>query len=106
MEFEKHRMDNMCHTAIASCQKMDHPPLGDYPVDANPPGGPLKFYAAMDEKNVDSIKANYGTFNDASIADGGVSGKAAQFDGTKNGFINYPSLTILALHQIFRCLFG
>lgn len=76
---------------INSCQKMEQPPLGDYPVDANPPGGPLKFYAAMDEKNVDSIRANYGTFNDASIVDGGVSGKAAQFDGTKNGYINYPS---------------
>src|SRR3982751_790088 len=76
---------------IASCQKMDKPPFGDYPLDANPPGGPLKFYAAMDEKNVDSIKANYGTFHDASIVDGGVSGKAAQFDGSKNGFINYPS---------------
>jgi len=70
---------------------MDQPPLGDYPVDANPPGGPLKFYAALDEKNVDSIKANYGTFNDASIVDGGVSGKCAQFDGSKNGYINYPS---------------
>jgi hypothetical protein len=73
------------------CQKLDRPVMGDYPPDANPPGGPLKFYAAMDEKNVDSIKANYGTFNDASITDGGVSGKAAQFDGSKNGFINYPS---------------
>jgi hypothetical protein len=76
---------------VTSCQKMDHPPLGDYPKDANAPGGPLKFYAAFDEKNVDSIRANYGTFNDASIADGGVSGKCAQFDGSKNGFINYPS---------------
>ena len=76
---------------IASCQKMDHPPLGDYPKDANPPGGPLKFFAAFDEKNVDSIRANFGTFNDASIVDGGVSGKCVQFDGSKNGFINYPS---------------
>src|SRR6478609_1153680 len=76
---------------LNACQKLEQPPLGDYPVDANPPGGPLKFYAAMDEKNVDSIRANYGTFNDASIVEGGVSGKAAQFDGSKNGFINYPS---------------
>jgi hypothetical protein len=76
---------------INSCQKMDQPPLADYPKDANPPGGPLKFYAALDEKNVDSIRANYGTFNDASIVDGGVSGMCAQFDGSKNGFINYPS---------------
>jgi concanavalin A-like lectin/glucanase superfamily protein len=76
---------------ITSCQKMDRPPLGDYPKDANAPGGPLKFYAALDDKNVDSVRANYGTFNDASIVDGGVSGKCAQFDGSKNGFINYPS---------------
>ncbi len=76
---------------LNSCQKMEQPPFGDYPKDANPPGGPLKFYAAMDEKNVDSIKANYGTFNNASIVDGGASGKCAQFDGSKNGYINYPS---------------
>ncbi|HYJ62922.1 MAG TPA: LamG domain-containing protein [Parafilimonas sp.] len=76
---------------ITSCQKMDRPPLGDYPKDANAPGGPLKFYAAFDEKNVDSVRANFGTFNDASIVDGGVSGKCVQFDGSKNGFINYPS---------------
>jgi hypothetical protein len=76
---------------LNSCQKMEHPPLGDYPTDANPPGGPLKFYAAMDEKNVDSVRANFGTFNNASIVDGGVSGKCAQFDGSQNGYINYPS---------------
>lgn len=76
---------------IASCQKMDRPVMGDYPPDTNPPGGPLKFYAALDEKNADSIRANYGTFNDASIVDGGVSGKSAQFDGSKNGYISYPS---------------
>ncbi len=32
----------------ASCQKLARPVLGDYPKDANPPGGPLKFYAALD----------------------------------------------------------
>ncbi len=76
---------------LNACQKMEQPPLGDYPKDANPPGGPLKFFAAMDEKNVDSIKANYGTFNNASIVAGGVSGMCAQFDGSQNGYINYPS---------------
>ncbi|MBS1747327.1 MAG: LamG domain-containing protein [Bacteroidetes bacterium] len=81
----------MAGLLLNGCQKMSQPPFGDYPVDANPPGGPLKFYAAMDEKNVDSIRANFGTFNDASIVDDGVSGKCAQFDGSKNGFINYPS---------------
>ena len=34
--------------AITSCQKMDKPPLGDYPKDASPPGGPLKFFVAFD----------------------------------------------------------
>lgn len=76
--------------AIAGCQKMDHPSLGDYPKDTNPPGGPLKFYAALDGGNVDSIRANYGTDNDVTFATG-VSGQAAQFDGSKNGYINYPS---------------
>lgn len=77
--------------AIISCQKLDRPVMGDYPPDTNPPGGPLKFYAALDEKNADSIRANYGTFNNASIVDDGVSGKSAQFEGSENGYINYPS---------------
>ena len=47
--------------AIASCQKLTRPALGDYPKDSNPPGGPLKFYAAMDGSSVDSIRANFGT---------------------------------------------
>jgi hypothetical protein len=33
---------------LGACQKMDRPALGDYPKDANPPGGPLKFYTAFD----------------------------------------------------------
>jgi hypothetical protein len=90
---------------LNSCQKMEHPPLGDYPTDAHPPGGPLKFYAAMDEKNVDSIRANFGTFNDASIVDGGVSGKCAQFDGSKNGFINYPTANDFGLSTSFSISF-
>jgi hypothetical protein len=76
---------------VGSCQKLTHPPLGDYPKDANPPGGPLKFYAAMDGSNVDSIRANFGVDNNVTYAGAGVSGKAAQFDGTKNGFIAWPS---------------
>ena len=32
-----------------SCQKLSKPALDpNYPKDINPPGGPLKFYAAMD----------------------------------------------------------
>jgi len=75
--------------AIASCQKLTRPALGDYPKDSNPPGGPLKFYAAMDGSSVDSIRANFGTDHDVTYVPG-VSGMAAQFDGSKNGYIDYP----------------
>ncbi len=75
---------------ISSCQKLVHPVLGNYPKDANPPGGPLKFYAAMDGSDVDSIRANFGVDNNVSYVPG-VSGMAAQFDGSKNGYISYPS---------------
>jgi len=76
---------------FAACKKLDRPALGNFPQDTNPPGGPLKFYAAMDGTNVDSIRANFGVNNDASFVDGGVSGKAVQLDGSKNGFVSYPS---------------
>ncbi len=86
---------------LNSCQKFSQPPLGDYPKDANPPGGPLKFNAAYDGSNVDSIRANYGTNNNDSIVDGGVSGKCIQFDGTQNGFLNYPSANDFAKSTSF-----
>jgi len=35
---------------------MDHPVLGDYPQDANPAGGPLKFYVAFDGTSDDVLK--------------------------------------------------
>ena len=73
---------------ITGCQKMSQPPLGDYPQDANPPGGPLKFFAAYDGGSVDSIRANYGVDNDVAFADG-VSGKA--LDASSNGYVVYPS---------------
>ncbi len=68
----------------AGCQKMNRPALGDYPKDANPPGGPLKFYVAFDgttadplRNAVDSVRANFPSDNPfTSIA--GISGKAAQ----------------------------
>ncbi len=79
---------------IASCQKMDRPPLGDYPQDSNPPGGPLKFYAAFDGTTanpqmnaVDSIRANFPADNPLATVDG-VSGKAIQ--GATDKAINYP----------------
>lgn len=74
---------------MIGCQKLDRPALGAYPQDANPPGGPLKFYAAFDGttsnplmNGVDSIRANFPSDNPfTQIA--GISGKAVQGDGTK-----------------------
>lgn len=79
----------------AGCKKLDRPALGDYPKDANPPGGPLKFYVAFDGTTnnplmnaVDSIRANFPSSNPlASVA--GVSGKAVQ--GVIDKAIKYPS---------------
>ena len=81
--------------SITACKKLDRPKLGDYPKDASPPGGPLKFYAAFDGTTsnplmnaVDSIRANFPSVNPlASVA--GVSGKAVQGNGTSA--IKYPS---------------
>ena len=74
---------------MTGCQKMSRPPLGDYPKDANPPGGPLKFYAAFDgttndalRNAVDSTRANFPTDNPLVTTDG-VSGKAMQGDIAK-----------------------
>ncbi len=78
-----------------SCQKMDRPALGNYPKDANPPGGPLKFYAAFDGTTtnvlmnaVDSIRANFPSNNPFTPIDG-VNGKALQ--GVSNTYVKYPS---------------
>jgi hypothetical protein len=90
---------------IGSCQKLNHPALGNYPKDANPPGGPLKFYAAMDGSNVDSIRANFGVDNSVTYAAAGVSGKAAQFDGTKNGYIAYPAANDFGISTNFTISF-
>jgi hypothetical protein len=76
---------------IAGCQKLVHPLLTSYPHDTNPPGGPLKFYAAMDATDVDSIRANFGINTNSSIVSGGVTGMALQFDGSKNGYTYYPT---------------
>lgn len=66
------------------CQKMDRPAMSDYPVDANPPGGPLNFYVAFDGTSsdplmnaVDSIRANFASENPFTTIDG-ISGKAVQ----------------------------
>jgi hypothetical protein len=92
--------------AVGACQKLDHPALpADYPKDTNPPGGPLKFYAAMDSLNVDSIRANFGVNNNASIVSGGVSGKALQFDGSQNGYVAYPSANDFGASKSFTVSF-
>jgi hypothetical protein len=80
---------------LVSCQKKDRPSLGEYPKDANPPGGPLKFYAAFDGATdnplmnaVDSIKANFAADNPlTSIA--GITGKAVK--GVEGKAIKYNS---------------
>lgn len=81
----------------ASCQKMSRPELGDYPKDANPPGGPLKFYAAFDGTTadplmnaVDSVRANFASSNPLTSITG-VSGKGIQGVATKDKAIKYPS---------------
>jgi hypothetical protein len=81
--------------AITSCQKMSRPALGTYPTDANPPGGPLKFYVAFDGttsdalmNGVDSAKANFPSDNPFTSIPG-ISGKAAQ--GVDQKIIKYSN---------------
>lgn len=77
----------------SGCQKMKQPALGDYPADANPPGGPLEFYLAFDGttdnaamNGVDSTRANFPLDNPLLSTDG-ISGKAVQGESKK--FIKY-----------------
>jgi len=85
---------SMCVIMFA-CQKMDRPQLGDYPKDANPPGGPLKFYVAFDGTTpdplmnaVDSVRATFPSENPLASVDG-VKGMAV--DGVIDKAIKYPS---------------
>jgi len=78
-----------------SCQKMSRPALADYPADANPPGGPLKFYVAFDGTTadplfnaVDSIRANFPSDNPLTFVDG-IAGKAIK--GAVNKAIKYAA---------------
>ncbi len=83
--------------AAAGCQKMNRPKLGDFPKDGNPPGGPLKFYAAFDgitadplRNAVDSIRATFAADNPlASVA--GINGKGIKGSPGKDKAIKYPS---------------
>ncbi len=78
------------------CQDMDRPELGDYPIDENPPGGPLKFYVPFDDKStdplkfaVDNIRAKFPTDNPLTQTEG-IAGKATK-GGIPKKFIAYPS---------------
>ena len=82
---------------LFSCAKKDRPNLGDYPKDANPPGGPLKFYTAFDgitsdplKNAVDSIRANFASSNPFTTIDG-ISGKGVKGVTAKDKAIKYPS---------------
>jgi len=87
-----------------SCKKLDRPVMGDYPADTNPPGGPLKFYAAMDGRSVDSIRANFGVDHNVSYVQG-VRGQAVQFDGSKNGYVSFPSANDFGASSSFTISF-
>ena len=78
---------------ITSCQKQSRPSFGNYPKDANPPGGPLKFFVAFDGTGtnplmnaVDSVRANFPSNNPLQVVPG-ISGNAMVGDGTD--FIHY-----------------
>lgn len=91
--------------ALAGCQKMDRPALTDYPQDSNPPGGPLKFYAAFDGTSddpkmnaVDSVRVNFPSDNPLSFIEG-VSGRAVQGESKK--YIRYASFNDWAQSKSF-----
>ena len=88
--------------AISSCQKMERPALGDYPVDTNPPGGPLEFYVAFDATGVDSTRANFGAENNVTYVDG-VNGKAYQ--GSPTTFVQYGKANNFATATSFTIAF-
>lgn len=90
--------------AMGSCNKPTRPALGDYPKDTNPPGGPLKFYAAFDGSSVDSVRANFGVNNNVGYGPG-ISGQALQPDGTQNGFVSFPSANDFAKSTSFTISF-
>lgn len=92
----------MIGMAFTACQKMDRPALSDYPRDTNPPGGPLKFYAAFDGKSVDSMRAVFGVDKNASFVDG-VNGKALSVGA--NGYVVFPSTNDLKTASSFTVAF-
>lgn len=100
MTFNKILVTLLAFTVIAGCQKMKKPELGDYPKDANPADGPLKFYAAFDGTSanplmnaVDSIRATFPSDNPFTTIDG-VRGKG--ITGVNQKFLKYPSFNAWA----------
>ena len=82
---------------IFGCKKLDRPALGDYIKDANPPGGPLKFFANFDgttndilKNAADQIYANFPSSYPFSFVEG-ITGKAAKGVATFDKVIVYPS---------------
>ena len=80
---------------VTSCQKQSRPAIGNYPKDANPPGGPLKFFVAFNGNDnnpamfaVDSVRANFPSNNPLGAA-AGISGNGMVGDGTD--FIKYSN---------------
>ena len=74
---------------MTACDKKDRPGLGDFPKDANPPGGPLNFYVAFDGTTsnplmnaVDSIRATFPADNPLTSVPG-VSGMAVKGENKK-----------------------
>ncbi|WP_165929514.1 LamG domain-containing protein [Pseudocnuella soli] len=91
--------------AITGCQKLDRPGMTDYPQDANPPGGPLKFYTAFDGTTsdpkmnaVDSVRVNFPADNPLAAIDG-ISGKGVQGESKK--YIRYASFNDWAQSKSF-----
>ena len=91
--FYKSFLASMVLFTLASCQKMDHPAMGDYKKDANTPGGPLAFYVAFDGtttntlmNGVDSIRASFALDNPLAAIDG-IKGKGVQ--GANKKFVKY-----------------
>ncbi|MBP6460773.1 MAG: LamG domain-containing protein [Crocinitomicaceae bacterium] len=78
---------------LIGCQELDRPALGDYPKDANAPGGPLKFYVSFDGTStnpllwgVDQILANFPKENTLTTT-AGITGNGVQ--GANKKFITY-----------------
>lgn len=88
--------------ASTGCQKLDRPGMPDYLTDPDNPGGILKFYTAFENTDVDSIKANFGSPENATYAEG-IKGKA--YKGSATSYIKYPSANDFAKATSFTISF-